>query len=71
MKIVEQTETEIYIEIKMDDFPLIVHTSGKKLYVKLIDSKKNDFFGMRAEIKSDGLYYFEDGTVIDPNQYVE
>lgn len=37
-------------------------------------SKREDFdkyFGMKAEFKQDGLCYFEDGHVIDPNQPIE
>lgn len=34
-------------------------------------SKREDcdkYFGMKAEFKSDGLCYFEDGKILDPNQ---
>jgi hypothetical protein len=36
-------------------------------------SKREDikWFGVKAEIKQDGLCYFEDGTVIDPSQPID
>ena len=33
--------------------------------------RSKEFYGMKAEIREDGLCYFEDGTVIDPNQFIE
>lgn len=36
-------------------------------------SKREDikWFGMKAEIKQDGLCYFEDGRVINPSQTID
>ena len=31
----------------------------------------NKYFGMKAEIRQDGLCYFEDGIVIDPSQLID
>ena len=36
-----------------------------------LNPEDKNWFGMKAEIKQDGLCYFEDGTVIDPSQPID
>jgi len=36
-----------------------------------LNNEDKNWFGMKAEIKEDGLCYFEDGTIIDLSKPVE
>jgi hypothetical protein len=44
MKIIEQTDTELFIEIEDEILPITIDTGGRKLYVK-IKSEKNESGG--------------------------
>jgi hypothetical protein len=59
-----------------DDFPIIKIENWIREFFESYQperSKREDinYYGMKAEIKEDGLCYLEDGKIIDPSQLID
>lgn len=54
-----------------DDFPISCIESWIREFFDSYQPEDINYYGMKAEIKQDGLCYFEDGRVIDPSKIID